>query len=213
MLLGGDTAAWATVLSKKKRREKTAHSPTRKHASKIQKNNLPLQIVTPATPDAKGPNPYPLKKPTLLEPAAITEENPLVHLDTLVVKQHITQAPYVPLVQTIGVAVDYGKPSMYLFTKEAHLYAGSLCILFRKNIQLSGTLGYQKLAQERSMGNKSSYAVAGYYGNIGLDYFVFYNPRNNLYAGLRYGRSDFKNSTTPASPTEQITSKNLTASW
>jgi hypothetical protein len=63
MLLGGDTAAWATVLSKKKRREKTAHSPTRKHASKIQKNNLPLQIVTPATPDAKGPNPYPLKKP------------------------------------------------------------------------------------------------------------------------------------------------------
>lgn len=63
------------------------------------------------------------------------------------------------------------------------------------------------------MGNKSSYEVAGYYGNIGLDYFVFINHANNLYAGLRYGRSDFKDSTTPASPTEQITSKNLTASW
>lgn len=41
----------------------------------------------------------------------------------------------------------------------------------------------------------------------------FINHANNLYAGLRYGRSDFKDSTTPASPTEQITSKNLTASW
>ncbi len=149
MLLGVHTAAWATVLGKKKRKEKTAQYPTRKYASKIQKNNLPLQIITPATPDAKGPNPYPLKKPTLLEPAAITEENPLVHLDTLIVKQHITQAPYVPLVQTIGVAVDYGKPSMYLFTKylftqEAHRYAGSLCILFRKNIQLVRHIGVSK---------------------------------------------------------------------
>jgi hypothetical protein len=80
-------------------------------------------------------------------------------------------------------------------------------------MQLSGTLGYQKLTQERGLGNQNSYTVAGYYGSIGLDYFVVYNPRNNLYAGLRYGGSSFKNSTTPASPTEQIINKNLIASW
>ena len=80
-------------------------------------------------------------------------------------------------------------------------------------MQLSGILGYQKLAQARSMGNKSSYTVAGCYGKVGLDYFVFYQPRNNLYAGLRYGRSSFKNRTTPASSAGQVIRKDLTASW
>jgi hypothetical protein len=138
-----------------------------------------------------------------------------VRLSALVVKQHITKDPYVPLVHTLGVAVDYGRLglAMNLFTPKARRYAGSLSILFRKNIQLSGTLGYQKLAQERSMGNKNSYIVAGYYGNVGVDYFVFYNPRDNLYTGLRYGRSSFKNSTMPASSAEQVISKDLTASW
>ncbi len=213
MLLGVHAAAWATPLGKKNPREKTTQYPTRKYSSKIQKNNHPLQKTTPATTDTKDPKPSPLKKPTLLKPATRIQEDPLVRLDTLVVKQHITQAPYVPWVQTIGVAVDYGRLTMIFFTKKAHRYAGSLSILFRKNIQLSGILGYQKLVQERSMGNSSGYTVAGYYGNIGLDYFVFYNPRNNLYAGLRYGRSRCKNSTTPASPAEQVINKNLSASW
>lgn len=166
-----------------------------------------------ANPDTENPQPPLLKKPALLEPVKPTHEEPWVRLNALVVKQRIIQSPYVPLVQTIGVAVDYGWLAMNLFTQKARKYAGSLSMLFRKNIQLSGTLGYQKYAQERSMGNKSSYTAAGYYGNVGLDYFVFYTPRNNLYAGLRYGRSSFKNSTTPASSAEQAIRKNLTASW
>jgi Domain of unknown function (DUF6048) len=146
-------------------------------------------------------------------PAATTEKDTLVHLDTLSVTQHITQKPYVPWVQTIGMSIDYGRLAMNLFTKEARRYAGSLSILFRKNIQLSCTLGHQNLAQDCSMGNKRGYTTAGYYGTIGLDYFVFYNPRNNLYAGLCYGRSSFKNSTKPASPAERAINKTLTASW
>ena len=100
---GAHAAVWATTLDKKNQREKTAQYPARKHSSKIQKNNHPLQKIPPATPDTKGSKPSPLRKPTLLKPATITEEDPLVRLDALVVKQHITQAPYVPLVQTIWV--------------------------------------------------------------------------------------------------------------
>jgi Domain of unknown function (DUF6048) len=166
-----------------------------------------------ATPGTEDPQPPLLKRPTLLEPVKLTHEDPWVRLNALVVKQQIIQSPYVPLVQTIGVAVDYGWLAMNLFTQKARKYAGNLSILFRKNIQLSGTLGYQTFAQERSTGNKSSYTAAGYYGNVGLDYFVFYTPRNNLYAGLRYSRSSFKNSTTPTSSAEQVIRKNLTASW
>jgi Domain of unknown function (DUF6048) len=202
MLLGVHATAWATTLGKKSQGERIAQYPTRNHSSKIQQNNHPPHKTTPATPDTKG-----------LKSATTTEEDPLVRLDALVVQQHITQAPYVPVVQTIGVAVDYGRLAMNLFTKEARRYTGSISILFRKNMQLSGTLGYQKLAQERVLSNQSGYTVAGYYGSIGLDYFAVYNLCNNLYAGLRYSRSGFKNSTTPASPTEQIINKNLTASW
>jgi|694.fasta_scaffold78506_2 hypothetical protein len=166
-----------------------------------------------ATSNTENSQPSLLKKPPLLEPAQTTQENLWVRLNALVVKQRIVQSPYVPLVQTIGMAVDYGRLAMNLFTQKERRYAGNLSILFRKNIQLSGTLGYQKFAQECRMGNKSSYIAAGYYGNVGLDYFVFYTPRNNLYAGLRYGRSSFKNSTTHASFAKQVIRQNLTASW
>jgi len=213
MLLGVHDAAWATPLGKSTQRGKMASYHAKKRAVKTRKDNRPPQKKSSAIPDPKAPQPPLLKKPKPLKPAKITPEDPWERLDALVVKQHIAQAPYVPFIQTIGVSVDYGKLAMNLFTKKACSYAGSLSILFRKNIQLSGTLGYYKLSQERSMGNKNGYTVVGYYGNIGLDYFVFYNPRNNLYTGLRHGRSRFKNSTTPTSPAERIIDKDSTASW
>lgn len=218
MLLAANGAAWAAPLGKKTQRGKTTryHAKkrgSRKHAGKTKKDKRPPQKKNPTTPDTKAPQPPTLKKPKPLEPAKITPEDPWVRLDTLVIRQHIAQAPYVPFIQTMGVAVDYGRLAMNLFAKGTRRYAGSLSILFRKNIQLSGTLGYQKLTQACSLGNKSGYTVVGYYGNVGLDYFVFYNPRNNLYIGLRHGKSRFQHSTTPTLPAEQIISKVSTASW
>jgi hypothetical protein len=210
VLLGVHCAASAASLSRNTQREKMTQHDAKKHADKTKKRQTTPQKLLPNTPDTQS---SPLKKPKSLEPAEITSEDPRVHLDTLVVGQHIAQAPYVPLIQTMGVAADYGRLAMNLFTEDACRYAGSLNMLFRKNIQLSGTLGYQKLAQARSMGNKEGYTVAGFYGNIGLGYFVFYNPRDNLYIGLCYGRSGFKNSTMPASSAEQAISINLKASW
>jgi len=213
MLLGVYGTALATPLSKKPQKGKTAQYRLKKQTGKTKKGNRPPQKEPTATPSTKPPKPAPLKKPKPLEPASITPEDPWVRLDTLVVKQHIFYPPYVPWVQTIGVAVDYGRLSMNLWRRKERRYAGTLSILFRKNVQLSGTLGHQDIGQERSMGNKSGYTVVGYYGNLGLDYFVFYNPRNNLYAGLRYGGSFFQGSTTPVSPLGQVISKDLTASW
>lgn len=204
MLLGAHGAALAVPLSRKTQRGEKARYHAKKHAVKTKEYKQAPQKLPPTTPDTKTLKSPFLKKPKLLEPASITSEDPWVRLDTLVVKQHIAQTPYVPWIQTMGIAVDYGRLAMNLFTKDASRYAGSLCILFRKNIQLSGALGYQKLTQACSMGNKSGYTVVGYYGNVGLNYFVFYNPRDNLYAGLRYGRSRFKNSTIPTSLTEKI---------
>lgn len=210
MLLGVHGATSAASLSKHTQREEIARHDGKKHVGKTKKRQTIPQKLLPNTPETQS---SPLKKPKLLEPAIITPEDPRVHLDTLVVEQHIAQAPYAPFIQTISVAADYGRLAMNLLTEDARRYAGSLSILFRKNIQLSGTLGYQKLAQARSMGNKEGYTVVGYYGNIGLSYFVFYNPRDNLYIGLCYSRSGFENSTMPTSSTEQVISKNLKASW
>ena len=179
----------------------------------VPKNNPPSPQTTPAMLDNAPPQPSPLKKPKPLSPARLTEENPLVPLDQLVVKQQRLLAPYVPFVQTIDVAVDYGRLAMNLCTPKKHRYAGSLSILFRKNIQFSGTLGYSHLVPAFVYGNQSTYTVTGPYGSLGLAYFIKYSLYNNLYTGVRYGRSYFEISTVPTSATEKVIRKALTASW
>ena len=164
--------------------------------------------TTPTTPDNTPPAAPSLKKPKLLPPARLTEEDPLVPLDQLVVKQQKLLAPYVPFVQHIDVAVDYGRLAMSLCIPKEHRYAGSLNILFRKNIQLSGTLGYSHLVPTAVYGNQNNYKVTGPYGSLGLAYFIKYSLYNNLYTGVCYGRSYFEISTVPTA-----ISKTLTAAW
>jgi Domain of unknown function (DUF6048) len=210
ILLGVRGATSAAPLGKNTQREKMDRHDVRKHVSKAEKDKQSPKKLRSITPDTQS---LPLKKPKVLEPVKITPDDLWMRLEALVVRRHIAQAPYVPLLQTIGVAVDYGRLAMNLFTKDTRGYAGGLRIVFRKNIQLSGTLGYQKLTQARGMGNKEGYTAVGCYGNVGLDYFVFYNPRNNLYMGLGYGKSRFENRTMPRSSNEQGISKTLAASW
>lgn len=211
ILLGLQGTAGAAPLKNKPKQGKTAQRHSGKKPSKATQGSPLPPETRPATPDTAPTKP--LKKPKPLSPAQITQEDPLVPLDQLVVKQQVTLAPYVPLVQTIDVAVDYGRLAMNLWTPQERRYAGSLSILLRKNIQLSGALGYSQLAPASVSSNQSTYTVAGKYGSLGLAYFTKYDRYNNLYAGLRYSRSYFKNSTVPASATEKVISKALTASW
>lgn len=153
-----------------------------------------------------------LPKPKPLKPIQTASPDPLPPLDQLVVKQHTLMALYVPFVQEVAVGIDYGRLAMNIF-KLARRYEGSLGILFRKNIQLSGALGYEKLMPKHSASNKSKYEVKGSYGRVGFDYLSRYSARDNLYAGLRYGRSHFTNSTKPDSAHTKALSQALTASW
>ncbi len=183
---------------------------------KLKKSYPPSSTSKPNTPSTLKDMPTqepPLKKPKLLSPIQLLQEDPLVGLDKLVVKRQETLAPYIPLVQTIDIALDYGKLFMKLWNTKEHKYVGGISILFRKNFQLSGTLGYSKLYPALVHGNQNTYTAAGTYGSLGLEYLVNYNQYNNLYAGVRYGRSYFRNSTLPRYAHENPVSKTLQASW
>ena len=164
--------------------------------------------------EENGPPKKPrLRKPKPLEHIKFVQEDPLAPLDKLIVKQQVSLAPYVPLVQTIDGAIDYDKIAWTLWKRKERSFAGNVSILWRKNIQLLGTLGYSQLRPALVKGNIEAYTVQGQYGAVSLAYFTKYDPYNNLYVGLRYGRSYFKNSTLPTSEVRQVISKDLTASW
>lgn len=164
-----------------------------------------------------------LPKPAPLEPISIANPDPLPALDTLVTKQQIKIVPYVPFVQEVFIGLDYGKLAMNAWQALRHLknkaynqehqYEGNIGILFRKNIQLSGNVGYANLHPTHTSDNRAKYAVQGLYGRIGIDYVVRYSTRDNLYTGLRYGRSHFTNRTKSDNPNNKGISQDLTASW
>lgn len=168
---------------------------------------IPIDTTSDTTSTPLLPKPRPLK------PIKAATNDPLSPLDQLVIKQYTLIPPYVPFVQEIAVGLDYGRLIMNAFTKTERGYEGSLGILFRKNIQLSGDLGYKKLTPKHSSSNKSKYEVEGLYGRIGLDYLTRYSARDNLYAGLRYGRGHFTNCTRPDDMGTKVINKDLTASW
>ena len=182
-------------------KRKTTKYNSKRKPNKTKKGKKLPQTTKPSTPSK------PLKKPRTLSPARLTQEDPLVPLDLLVVKQQGTLAPYVPLVQAIDLAVDYGRLAMNLWTPKERRYVGSLSILFRKNVQLSGTLGYNRLPATPD----SSNTVEGVHGCLGLAYFIKYDRYSNLYTGVRYGIGYFKHS---VKPTPKATSNQSSrAAW
>jgi hypothetical protein len=211
-MLGLHGAAWAAPTAKRKPQAKV-RSHSRSIPKKSEKSKQTPQKKEEDVPNTALPQGPPLKKPKPLKQAQIAYDDPLVALDQLVVQQHVAITPYVPFVQTIDIAIDYGRLFMNLISPREHRYEGSLSVLFKKNILLSMTVGYEQPAKEKTAakGNKCDYTVEGMYGRVGLDYFARYNLRSNLYTGLRYGRSHFTNSTQPAS--EKVIRQPLTASW
>lgn len=231
MLLGLNEFAQATPSEKKKPTDKqdtVSTPPASSKKEKTSKNNQDTTNTkstaqkkdkttendgeaerTENSPDKEEEDEAPkkprLRKPKPLESVKLAQEDPLAPLDKLIVKQEVSLAPCVPLVQTIDIALDYGRLAMNLWHRKERRYAGSLSILWRKNIQLSGTWGYNRLCSDTADGNNESYTVEGQYGSLGLAYFIK-EERYNLYAGLHHGRSYFTNSTAS-------TSKDLTARW
>ncbi|XWN34848.1 MAG: DUF6048 family protein [Roseivirga sp.] len=202
--LGGHSPLWAAVPARKaksaKQLQRTSQAPKgQKPAATAEKKEAP-----PAPP---------LKKPKPLAPAQVTHEDPLLSLDPLIVKRPVVLVPYVPLIQTIDIALDYGNLVRGLWPPMTHRYEGSLSILWRKNVQLSGSGGYNSLVPSPTKDKSGEYTTTGFYYCLGLDYFVRYNLRNNLYAGLRYCRSHFTHHVQPNNPAEDSISEDFKASW
>ncbi|OJW67362.1 MAG: hypothetical protein BGO68_04245 [Candidatus Amoebophilus sp. 36-38] len=164
-----------------------------------------------------------LTKPLALQPIPLASPDPLPPLDQLMTKQLIHIQPYVPFVQEISIGVEsisLLKDSWNLLKNikkndpnRSYEYAGSLAILFRKNIQLSIEGGYANLYPDHRKDNRNKYRSTGFYGSIGLDYLTRYSATDNLYAGLRYSRASFTNHTLPDQPVTKPISQDLTASW
>ncbi len=212
MLLGVSHVGWAAPAGKKPRKESAAKRSLGKSLIKSKKKSTKEE--SPTLPKEEPAKPPRLRKPRLLKEASMTAIDPLIALDKLLVKQEKVSHPYVPILQSIHLAFDYSPCIMKLWVpKEEWQYVGILSVLFRHNIQLSGTLGYTKLGPEAMQSNAYSYTTTGIYCCPGLDYFVNYNARNNLYGGLRYGRSYFENKTIPEVATGPSISHKLKASW
>lgn len=182
----------------------------------------PALLATDTISDTTTMAPF-VTKPAPLSPIPGANPDPLPALDLLITKQHVSMAPYVPFIQAVFMGVDCGRLAMNAWyvlrnlqkkdNAHEHDYLGSLGILFRKNIQLSGNLGHAQFHPQHTSDNTSQYKVNGWYGRIGIDYVISYHTKDNLYAGLRYGSSYFTNSTKPQAMHEKAISKNLSASW
>lgn len=206
MLLGISHKGSATVLDTKvASSQKTRHPSQEVSNQLLTPNNQRTQVYSSAISDTG--------RLQLLKPIARTPPSPLVRVDACLVQYPIQYTPYVPLVQAIDIACDYGGLVMTLCTQVAHQYAGRLHILFRYNIQLLGIWGHQKYTQSKVLGNQSGYTSSGHYGGIGLAYFIPYNQRNNLYTGMHYGRSIFINCSESTASTGSGVSEELSANW
>lgn len=216
LILGWSLVLWLGLYS-----SSWAAAPTRKvHSKKPPQRSSKTLLQAPkgkkpsTTKKKEQPSPaLPLKKPKLLTPAQGTHEDPLLSLDALIVRQPVTLTPYVPLIQTIDLALDYGNLLRGLWPPMTHRYEGELSVLGRKNIQISVNGGYNSLAPPSGIDEAEKHSTAGFYYRLGLDYFVKYNLRDNLYAGLRHSRSHFKHCIQSSNPAKDSVSRNLKASW
>jgi hypothetical protein len=165
----------------------------------------------------------PLTKPQPLKPLPLANPDLLQALDQLVTKQTVHMLPYIPFIQEISIgmeSVSILKTTWHLLknikehkTNRPYAYAGSLNVLFRKNIQVCSGLGYVKLYPDKLEANTSAYSTSGFYASIGLDYLSRYSLTDNVYIGLNYNRAYFTNHALPQQNDEPVVSKHLTASW
>ncbi|MHA7878002.1 MAG: hypothetical protein ACX93T_03745 [Bacteroidota bacterium] len=209
LLLGARTNTCASPLGKQPPEGDT----TSKHTDKSLRSSHGAQKLSLATLNPDTLSHDFLNKLMLLTSTQTGREDLLARLEQLVAQQHNVQTPYVPLVQAMGIALDYGRLVMCLISPDTCSYIGTLDLLLRDNLQLSGTLGYHTFVQKRSINNRSSYKMAIYNGSIGLERLWFYRPRTIIYTGLRYGIGQNATGTMPISTEARAIKNKFPTSW
>jgi hypothetical protein len=88
------------------------------------------------------------------------------------------------------IYVDYGKLLLVASNFESK-YEGGINFRFFGRVELAGEFGYAVLDPLKAYDDAPSYTITGTYYRIGLDYFIPIDKKNALYAGVRYGASQF----------------------
>ena len=94
----------------------------------------------------------------------------------------------------LELSIDYLKLGSFLLDFETKYEVG-VGILYKNKIRLAGDWGYGKLKPQRAIKN-GEYISEGTYYRVGADWVSSIDPRNNVYAGLRYAKGMFEDRAT-----------------
>ncbi|HLP34821.1 MAG TPA: hypothetical protein VK133_02420 [Amoebophilaceae bacterium] len=107
---------------------------------------------------------------------------------------------YVPVLQHMGIRLDWFRLLRSFAQRKYHRYEGGIDFHFRKDIQLSFNIGHAcDRPDQKQYGNSCAYQSAGPYGLVALRYVQVLNPRTYAYIGIAYGMSRFRLNILPKS--------------
>ncbi len=173
-----------------------------------------LEKVDPALEAAKAPlDADGLQPPQEALPLVkIAHSNVIDLMQLFFVPKPMLAPSYTPLVQQVGVRVNWLTLLRNMWPNGQKRYGGGVDLHFRAPLQLSVALGYlSDQPKERIHGN-ALYRSQGSYGAAALLYVMHLNPLTNAYFGIAYGQSRF-NLTTFCNEATPLTSKPLVAGW
>lgn len=133
----------------------------------------------------------------------------LLHLFFIAETIHVPS--YTPLLQQVGIRVNWFECLRNLWASAPKGYRGGVDLHFRGPIQLSVDIGYVSYQPKNIVyGNALPYKSAGIYGLGALLYVIHPNPLTQAYVGVAYGQSRFDLMTFC---NDQTTSKPFIAGW
>lgn len=158
-----------------------------------EENGLPF--VHQATNNPSKTHPSDAPPPTQEAPKQVLD----LFAQTLVPKP-IDVPIYVPVLQHMGIRLDWFRLLRSCAQKQYLRYEGGIDFHFRKDIQLSFTIGHAcDRPNQKRHGNTCAYQTEGHYGMVALRYVQVLNPRTHAYIGIAYGMSRFHPTILPTS--------------
>lgn len=114
----------------------------------------------------------------------------LLHL--FFVSKTVPLSSYTPLVQNLGIRINWFKWLQNIWDTQQKSYGGGIDLHSAGPIQLSLDIAYRSYQPKDIVDNNDiKYKSSGMYGLGALLYVIHPNPRTNAYLGMGYGHSRF----------------------
>jgi hypothetical protein len=94
-----------------------------------------------------------------------------------------------PVVMSLGLSVDYLKLASFLWNQQTK-WEGGVEVLTKWGVMAVGEYGYGKISPLTRYQN-ANYVSEGNYWRAGLQYFIPYDRKTDLYLGVLYAQSSF----------------------